>query len=77
MAKEIDFETGNSRKFKGSVILTLTLDDNEIYIVRFASITITIARMATLNLIVKERTDGRMDGWADRHLSPMSQGHLC
>ena len=29
MAKEIDFENGDFRKFKGSVTFTLTLDDLE------------------------------------------------
>ena len=42
MAKTIDFENGDFREFKGSVTLTLTFDDLEIYIVRFVSTSIQI-----------------------------------
>ena len=75
MAKEIDFENGDLRKFKGSVNSTLILDDLESHIVRLVSLTsihITIVIMAPLSLIVNGRTDGRTD-----ILSPMSTGHLC
>ena len=62
MAEEIDFENGDFRKFKGSVTLTLTLDDLESHIVRSVSSTsihITIVHMAPLRLIVNGRAGGQ------------------
>ena len=70
MAKEIDFENGDFRKFKGSV--TLTLDDLENHIVRFVSSTLFIVHMAPLSSIVNGRTVRRTDMFP-----PMSTGHLC
>ena len=66
------------------MLLTLTLDDLQSHIVRFASSTsihITIGYIAPLSLIVtNERMDGRTDGWTDgrmdRHFSHMLIGHL-
>ena len=75
MTKEIDFDNGDFRKFKGSVTLTLTLDAFESHIVRFASSTsihFTIVHMAPLSLTVNGRTDRRTDMFP-----PMSTGHLC
>ena len=66
MAKEIDFENGDFRKFKGTATSTLTLDDLESHIVRFVSSTsihITIVHMVLLSSIV----NGRMDGQTSFH----------
>ena len=62
MAREIDFENGDFRKFKGSVTLTLTSDDFESHIVRFVSSTsihIIIVHMAPFSLIVNGGTGGQ------------------
>ena len=63
MREEIGFEIVHFRNFDRSVTLTMTLDDLEIYIVRFissTSIDSTIEHVAPLSFIVNGRTDGHL-----------------
>ena len=65
MAKEINFENGDFRKFEGSV--SLTLDDLESsHIVSLTSIHLTIVHMSPLSLMVNGRTDRHLSTNVDR-----------